>query len=117
MESPWHLYLMASMYIAIGCMHFIKPKAFLSVMPRYIPSGLQMVYLSGLAEISLGIALCFKETRTYAIYGIIVMLALFLMVHWYMIVDEKFHKKFPKPVLWFRFLLQFGLIYWAYFYL
>jgi uncharacterized membrane protein len=117
METPWHLYLMVSMYIAIGCMHFIKPKAFLSIMPRYIPSGLQMVYLSGLAEISLGIALCFKETRTYAIYGIIAMLALFLIVHWYMIVDEKFHKKFPKPVLWFRFLLQFGLMYWAYFYL
>lgn len=76
-----------------------------------------MVYLSGVAEIALGIGLCFETTRTYAIYGIIAMLAVFLLVHWYMIVDKKFHDKFPKPVLWLRFFLQFGLMYWAYFYL
>ena len=115
--NPWHLYLMAAMYIFIGCMHFVKPKAFLSVMPRYIPNGKLMVYLSGLAEIVLGIALCFEQTRTIAIWLIIAMLAVFLMVHWYMIVDKKFHDKFPRPVLWLRFLLQFGLMYWAYFYL
>lgn len=115
--TAWHLYVMAGMYILIGCMHFIKPKAFLSVMPSYIPAGLTMVYLSGFVEIGLGIMLCFEATRTYAIWGIITMLIVFLVVHWYMIVDEKFHKKFPKPVLWFRFLLQFGLMYWAYFYL
>lgn len=115
--TPWHLYSMAGMYIIIGCMHFIKPKAFLSIIPRYIPAGLKMVYLSGLAEIILGIALCFIETRVYAIYGVILMLMVFLLVHWYMIVDKKFHDKFPKPVLWFRFILQFGLMYWAYFYL
>lgn len=114
--TPWHLYLMAGMYLFIGVMHFIKPKAFLSVMPRYIPNGKLMVYLSGLAEIVLAIALCFEETRTHAIYGIIAMLIVFLIVHWYMIVDKKFHVKFPKPVLWLRFMLQFGLMYWAYFY-
>ena len=115
--TPWHLYIMAAMYIFIGLMHFIKPKAFLSIIPRYIPAGLKMVYISGFVEIGLGIALCFKETRFYAIWGIIIMLFIFLLVHWHMIADEKFHKKFPKPVLWFRFFLQFGLIYWAYFYL
>lgn len=115
--APWHLYLMAAMYFLIGCMHFVKPKAFLSVMPRYIPKGKLMVYLSGLAEIGLGIGLCFPETRTLAIWGAIVMLIVFLIVHWSMIVDPKFHQKFPKPLLWFRFFFQFGLMYWAYFYL
>lgn len=115
--TPWHLYLMASMYIFIGCMHFIKPKAFLSIMPRYIPAGKQMVYLSGFAEIGLGIALCFDQTRTIAIWAIIAMLTVFLIVHWHMIIDKKYHKKFPKPLLWFRFILQFGLMYWAFYYL
>lgn len=114
---PWHLYIMAAMYMAIGCMHFIKPKAFLSVMPRYIPNGKLMVYLSGVAEILLGAALLFEKTRTLAVWGIIAMLAIFLMVHWYMIADKKFHEKFPKPILWFRFILQFGLMYWAYHYI
>ena len=115
--NPWHLYLMAAMYVVIGIFHFIKPKAFLSVMPRNIPKGKLMVYLSGVAEIALGLGLCFKETRDVAIWGIIAMLVVFLIVHWHMIVDEKFHEKFPKPVLWFRFVLQFGLMYWAYFFL
>ena len=49
-------------------MHFIKPKAFLSIMPRYIiPAGLKMICISGFAEIGLGIMLCFEETKTYAI--------------------------------------------------
>jgi uncharacterized membrane protein len=98
-------------------MHFLKPKAFLSIMPRYIPAGKTMVYLSGMAEIGLGIALCFDQTRFYAIWAIMGMLTIFLIVHWYMSMDKKFHKKFPKPVLWFRFVAQFGLMYWAYFYL
>lgn len=115
--SPWHLYSMAAMYFFIGCMHFIKPKAFLSIIPRYIPNGKLMVYLSGLAEIVLAIALCFDTTRELAIWSIIAMLLVFLMVHWYMIVDKKFHDKFPKPILWFRFVMQFGLMYWAYIYL
>ncbi len=115
--NPWHLYLMAGMYISIGCMHFIKPKAFLSIIPRYIPSGKMMVYISGLAEIILGVLVCIDLTKTYAIWGIIAMLIIFLLVHWHMIVDKKFHHKFPKPILWFRFFLQFGLMYWAYYYL
>lgn len=115
--AVWHLYLMAAMYVVIGCFHFIKPKAFLSVMPRYIPNGKQMVYLSGVAEIALGIGLCFATTRVFSIWGIIAMLLIFLVVHWHMIVDKKYHEKFPKPVLWLRFFLQFGLMYWAYNYL
>ena len=115
--APWHLHFMAAMYIGIGCMHFIKPKAFLSVIPRYIPKGKLMVYLSGVAEILLGIALFFKQTRILALWGIIVMLIVFLTVHWYMIRDKKFHTTFPLALLWFRFILQFGLMYWAYYYI
>lgn len=115
--AAWHLYIMATMYVAIGLFHFLKPKAFLRVMPRYVPNGKLMVYISGLAEIILGASLCFEFTRVFAIWSIIAMLIVFLVVHWYMIQEKKFHDKFPKPILWFRFILQFGLMYWAYFYL
>lgn len=115
--NPWHLYLMCLMYVGIGCMHFIQPKVFISVLPSYIPYGKLMVYLSGVAEIVLGIAVLYEKTRTVAIYGIMAMLVVFLAVHWHMIVDTKYHKKFPKYILWFRFILQFGLMYWAYHYI
>lgn len=114
---PWHLYLMAAMYIIAGFMHFIKPKAYLRIMPRYLPSPKLLVYLSGLAEIILGVGLCFAFTKDYAIWSIIVMLAIFLLVHFYMLSSAKAGLNLPKWVLWGRVILQFGLMYWAYIYL
>ena len=71
---PWHLYAMAGMYILAGVFHFIFPKAYLRIMPRYVPYPKNLVYLSGLAEILLGIALCIPETKNWAIWGIILLL-------------------------------------------
>ncbi|MFI8380487.1 MauE/DoxX family redox-associated membrane protein [Leeuwenhoekiella sp. NPDC079379] len=117
MNYPWHLFLMAAMYGFAGLMHFIKPKAYLRIMPRYLPQPKALVYLSGLAEIVVGIGLCFPETKNIAIWGIILMLALFLMVHFYMLSSAKAGLNLPKWVLWGRIILQFGLMYWAYIYL
>ncbi len=86
-------------------------------MPRYLPNHKALVYLSGIAEILLGLALCFSETKNLAIYGIITMLAIFLLVHFYMISGEKASAGIPKWVLILRIPLQFGLMYWAFWYL
>ena len=117
METPWHLYLMAGMYVVAGMAHFIFPKAYLRIMPRYLPSHKLLVILSGVAEIVLGIGLCFEETRNPSIYGIILMLIVFLLVHFYMLSGEKASAGIPKWILILRIPLQFGLMYWAYFYL
>lgn len=58
MNNPWHLYLMAAIYVFAGFMHFIKPKMYMRIMPRYLPNHKLMVLISGIAEIALGIALC-----------------------------------------------------------
>lgn len=117
MNYPWHLLLMAAMYIIAGIFHFVKPKAYLRIMPRYLPSHKMLVYLSGFAEILLGVGLLFEETRTFAIYGIILMLLLFLMVHFYMLSSKKAGAGIPVWLLLLRLPLQFVLIWWAYFYL
>jgi len=117
LNIPWHLYLMAAMYIVAGVMHFIKPKAYLRIMPRYLPSHKFLVTLSGITEIVLGIGLCFSATKDISIYGIMLMLTLFLLVHFYMLSGEKASAGIPKWILILRIFLQFGLIYWAYRYL
>lgn len=114
---PWHLYLMACMYILAGIFHFIKPKIYMRIMPRFIPNHKAMVYWSGVAEIALGIGLCFAITKTLAIYGIIVMLIVFLSVHFYMLSNKKAGAGVPTWILVFRLPLQFGLMYWAFSYL
>lgn len=87
------------------------------IMPRYIPNHKAMVYWSGLAELVLGVGLCFTITKNAAIYGIIAMLAVFLLVHVYMLNNEKAAAGVPKWILVLRLPLQFGLMYWAFGYL
>ena len=113
----WHLYIMSGMYIIAGLFHFIKPKMYLRIMPRYLPAHLSFVYLSGLLEIVLGTLLLFKAYKDWAIYGIIRMLLIFLLVHFYMLSSKKASAGIPRWILLLRLPLQFVLIWWAYFYL
>ena len=108
---------MAGMYVFAGLMHFVKPKAYLRIMPRYLPYHKVLVSWSGIAEVLLGIGLCFSITKNHAIWGIIAMLCVFLTVHFYMLSDEKASAGIPKWILILRIPLQFGLMYWSYWYL
>ena len=117
MQYPWHLYLMGAMYIVAGTIHFIKPKMYMRIMPRYLPNHKFLVLLSGIAEIVLGVALLFSETKAFAIYAIIAMLVVFLLVHFYMLSGEKASAGIPKWILILRIPLQFFLMYWAWIYL
>ena len=117
MNYPWHLYLMAGMYILAGLMHFIYPKAYLRIMPRFLPNHGALVFWSGVAEVLLGVSLCFPKTKNLAIWGIIAMLTVFLTVHFYMLRGEKEAAGVPRWILILRIPLQFGLMYWAYWYL
>ena len=115
--APWHLYLMAGLYALAGIMHFIRPKMYLRIMPRYLPNHKLLVFLSGLAEISLGIGLCLEQTKNLSIFGIMVMLVVFLPVHFYMLSNKKAAAGIPQWILILRIPLQFVLMYWAYSYL
>lgn len=117
MATHWHIYIMAGLYIIAGIMHFIKPKAYMRIMPRYLPNHKILVYLSGITEIILGLALCIPELKNTAIYGIIVMLTVFLLVHFYMLTSKKASAGFPIWLLILRIPIQFVLMYWAYWYI
>lgn len=117
MIYPWHLYLMAFLYCVAGTLHFINPKMYQRIMPDYLPNHKLLVALSGVSEIILGIMLCFPPFKNFAIYCIIVMLSIFLLVHFYMLKNKKTAANIPKWILILRLPLQFVLMYWAYSYL
>lgn len=117
MNFPWHFYLMAIIYILAGIFHFLKPKMYMRIMPAYLPKHRLLVYLSGIAEIILGAALLYPPTKNLAIYGIILMLLVFLLVHFYMLSSKKAGAGIPVWALVLRIPLQFMLIWWAWFYL
>ncbi len=58
------MYVMATFYIIAGVFHFINPKFYLAIMPRYLPYHLELVYLSGVCEIICGLLLFFKRTQS-----------------------------------------------------
>ena len=55
------VYIMSFAYTYVGIRHFIDPDFFLAIMPDYLPFHLELVYLSGLAEIILGLLLLNKN--------------------------------------------------------
>ena len=117
MAYPWHLYFMALIYIVAGINHFINPKIYLRIMPKYLPYHKVLIDLSGLFEIALGISVCIPFLKNASIYGIITMLVVFLLVHVYMLSGKKASAGIPLWILIIRIPIQFGLMYWAYWYL
>ncbi len=113
----WHFILMAVMYIFAGVMHFIAPKSYIKIMPDYFKHQAFLVYLSGVVEIVLGIGLFFEDTKVISIYAIVLMLAVFLIVHINMLKGEKEAHGVPRIILILRLPLQFVLIWWALYYI
>jgi uncharacterized membrane protein len=68
------LYLMSAFYIFAGVMHFVRPDYYVPMMPPYLPAHMFLIYLSGLAEVVLGIAVLVPALRSLAAWGIILLL-------------------------------------------
>lgn len=111
---PWHQYILGLLFIIAGANHFRKPKIYERIMPPYIPSPKLMVLLSGITEMIAGLILLNVNTAEIGAWMIIVQLFIFLVVHFFMLKDEKASLKLPKWILVLRIPLQFVLIYWAY---
>ncbi|MFO0728885.1 MAG: DoxX family protein [Myxococcota bacterium] len=72
--ANFSLGLMVIFYVFAGAMHFITPASYLAMMPPALPEPLALVYLSGVAEAGLGLALIPPKTRRWAAIGIILLL-------------------------------------------
>jgi uncharacterized membrane protein len=68
------VYLIAFSFVFIGVTHFISPSFFINIMPPSLPCHIELVYLSGFFEISLGALLVFNKTRKLAGWGLILLL-------------------------------------------
>lgn len=66
--------LMGIAYVGAGVMHFVNPDFYLPMMPPYLPWHLELIYLSGVAEIALGAAVLVPALRVWAAWGIIALL-------------------------------------------
>jgi len=72
--KPLLLYLMAVFYTLAGVMHLARPDFYLPMMPPYLPWHAELVWLSGVAEAVLGVAVVVPALRGLAAWGIILLL-------------------------------------------
>jgi len=78
------LYLMAPAYIVAGVLHFIVPELYVQIVPPIFPAALALVYLSGLAEIAVGIGLLISRTRRRAAWATVALLVAIFPANVYM---------------------------------
>lgn len=111
---------MSAVYVSAGIAHFMMPKAFARAVPPQLPRPVALVYLSGIAEIGLGLGMLFDRTRRPAAYGITALLIAVFPANLYMAVSDPFDEEIPdrlQPIAdagaWLRLPLQLVLIAWA----
>jgi uncharacterized membrane protein len=113
------LWVMGIFYVTAGVNHFANADFYLPMMPPYLPAHLALVYLSGVAEIVLGIAVLIPRFRPLAAWGLIALLIAIFPANLHMAL-------YDVPVggrtqglgiwNWVRLPLQGVLIAWAYWY-
>lgn len=96
-----------------GVYHFVSPKFYLKIMPPYLPYHEFLVAASGLAEVILGVLLLIPATRSWAAWGIILLLIAVFPANLHMAYGSDFQAMSPW-FRWGRLPLQLVLIWWAF---
>ena len=67
-------FVLAIFMIAAGIMHFVNPTFFLKIMPPYLPLHNELVLVSGIFEVLLGVLLLVPDCTRWAAWGIVALL-------------------------------------------
>jgi uncharacterized membrane protein len=73
-------YLLAAFIIFGGVNHFLKPEMYFPFFPDFLPH-LALTYLSGVAEIVVGVLVFIPQYKHIGTLGILILMVLFLPLH------------------------------------
>ena len=118
------LYVMGPLYVVAGILHFVAPDTYERVVPPQFPRPRELVYLSGIAEIALGVGVLLPSTRRKSAWGLVALLVAVFPANVYMATGDDFDPadlpaqlRDPREAaLWARLPLQAVLIAWAWWY-
>jgi uncharacterized membrane protein len=110
--------LLAVLMLVAGVMHFVAPKGYVRIVPRWLPVPGALVFVSGVFEVLGGVGLLPQATRSWAAWGLIALFIAVFPANVNMAVNRiGFGRKAPPAwLLWARLPLQGVLIAWAYAY-
>jgi uncharacterized membrane protein len=106
-------YLLALFMVSAGIMHFVNPAFFLKIMPPYLPLHRELVLVSGIVEVLLGVLVLIPQTSRSAAWGIVALLIAVFPANLYLFQNQDILR--ASPVIHFlRLPLQGVFILWAY---
>jgi len=113
-------YAMGAVYVVAGVLHFLVPASFERVVPPSLPSPRGLVYVSGVAEVGLGVGVLFERTRRLSAWGIVALLVAVFPANVYTVTDDVAGELAPdgmegvaRAVAWARLPFQAVLVAWA----
>jgi uncharacterized membrane protein len=105
-------WILAAIMVTAGVLHFTNASTFLAIVPPFLPWALEIVWITGIMEIALGLGLLIPRTRALAGWGLA---AFFVAVfpaniyHAFWRVEIN-GRVLPDAILFARLPLQFALI-------
>jgi uncharacterized membrane protein len=107
---------MALFYVVAGVNHFVHPKMYVSIIPRFLPefSCRPLVAITGILEVVFGLLLIPPATRNIAAWGTIALLIMIFPANIQMTIDFTRRHDPYTWLTWLRLPLQLVLIWWAY---
>jgi uncharacterized membrane protein len=116
-------YVMGVLYVVAGTMHFVVPQVYVQVVPPSLSRPLALVYLSGIAEIVLGLGVLVPRTRRLAAWGLVLLLLAVFPANVYMATHDVVLEGVPEwasepsdAATWARLPFQGVLLLWAWWY-
>lgn len=108
-------WLLAIVMTFAGVMHFVAPRGYVKIMPKFIPAPEAMVAISGVFEVLGGVGLLIPATQVYAAWGLIALFVAVFPANVNMAINKIPLGKKPIPTwaLWARLPLQAVFIGWA----
>lgn len=108
------LILMAVFYVFAGVNHFRDPDFYLNIMPPYLPWHRELVSISGVAEIIIGVALLIPPLSRLAAWGAIALLIAVFPANVYLYQNPHLMPDVSETLHLIRLPLQAVAIAWAY---
>lgn len=106
-------YLLGLAFAAAGANHFVMTEFYLRMMPPYLPWHLLLVYLSGVIEFALGVALLVPRLTRVAAWGMIALCVAVFPANLHMALHAELFPQFSEAALWWRLPGQLVIMGWA----
>ncbi|MBX9624727.1 MAG: DoxX family protein [Gemmataceae bacterium] len=107
-------WLLGGLMIAAGVNHFVDPDFYVRIMPPYLPWHRELVLVSGVFEVVLGLLVLEPRTRRLAGWGLIALFVAVFPANVHMAMNPELYPEAPPAVWYARLPLQGVFILWAY---